>query len=305
MIEVTLLCDKLKHNPKHVNYLNISIEEDTLQYMDPTLIETIYNRETGEIRSLAQKATKQIDVFFKKIIDIHQSNLSDAQKRDKFKDLFSHFSEPQHLRLGFSKEGNWGKGTTAPELVKVFMDKDILSIILNDDNLTIPQKTPLIKNFGDDKLSDLTSNIIMNVIIDFNKFILRDFPEMQNFLSQNTTYYYFSINGEWEEYEFKPFLFDNKETLLVPKLFTTYNQTSSLDLIIRVYIEEEIAKIQENSNSSEKISKKQFIEQYIKGNRIDNMKEIFLNTSLDSHKKFKKELRLKANERRNKNKEDN
>lgn len=64
MIEMTLLCDKLNHNPKQVNYLNISIEEDTLQYMDPILIETISNRETGEIRSLAQKATKQIDVFF-------------------------------------------------------------------------------------------------------------------------------------------------------------------------------------------------------------------------------------------------
>lgn len=306
MIEMTLLCDKLNHNPKQVNYLNISIEEDTLQYMDPILIETISNRETGEIRSLAQKATKQIDVFFNKIIDIHQSNLSDDKKRGKFKDLFSHFSEPHHLRLGFSTEGNWGKGTTASELVKVFMDKDILSIILNDDNLTIPQKTPLIKNFGDDKLSDLTSNIIMNVIIDFNKSILRDFPKMKDFLSQNTvTYYYFSINGEWEEYKFKPFLFDNKKTLLVPKLFTTYNQTSNLDLIIRIYIEEVIAKIQENSNSSEKISKKQCIEQYIKGNRTDNTKEIFLNASLYSHKKFQKELRLKANERRNKNKEDN
>ena len=63
--------------------------------------------------------------------------------------------------------------------------------------------------------------------------------------------------------------------------------------------------MQKNNNSSEKMSKKQFIEQYIKGNRINNMKEIFLNTSLDSHKKFKKELRLKANDRRNINKEDN
>ena len=76
------------------------------------------------------------------------------------------------------------------------MDKDILSIILNDDELTIPQKTPLIKNFGGDKLSDLTINIIMNIIIDFNKSILRDFPEMRSFLSQNTeTYYYFSIGS--------------------------------------------------------------------------------------------------------------
>ncbi|WP_231917276.1 hypothetical protein [Staphylococcus croceilyticus] len=234
---MTLLCNKFKQDPKKVNYLNISIKEDTLQYMDPNLIETISKRETGKIQSLAQKATEQIDVFFNKIIDIHRSDFSDAQKRDEFRELFSHFSEPQHLKLGFSKERNFGKGTTAAELVKISMNKDILSIILNEDGLTIPQKTPLIKNFGDDKLSDLTSNIIMNVIIDFNKSLRRTFPEIQNFVSQNTvTYYYFSINGKWKKYNFKPFLVDNKEILLVPKLFTTYNQTSSLDLIIRVYI---------------------------------------------------------------------
>lgn len=303
---MTLLCDKLKHDPKEVNYLNISVEEDTLQYVDPNLIELISNRETGEICFLAQKAKKQIDVFFKKIIEIHQSDFSNQKKREEFKELFSHFSEPNHLRLGFSQKGNSGKGTTAPELIKIFMDKDILSIILNDDELTIPQKTPLIKNFGGDKLSDLTINIIMNIIIDFNKSILRDFPEMRSFLSQNTeTYYYFSIYGRWEEYTFTPFLFDNKETLLVPKLFTTYNQTSSLDLITRVYIKEEITKLQKERNSPKRMPQTQFISEFVKGNRTDNMINIFLNTSMESHRQFKKALNSKANERRNKNKENN
>lgn len=76
---MTLLCNKLKHDPKQVNYLNISIEEDTLQYVDPNLIELISNRETGEICSLAQKAKEQIDIFFKKIIEIHQSEFSDKK----------------------------------------------------------------------------------------------------------------------------------------------------------------------------------------------------------------------------------
>lgn len=63
---MTLLCNKLKHDPKMVNYLNISVEEDTLQYVDPNLIELISNRETGEICSLAQKAKEQIDIFSRK-----------------------------------------------------------------------------------------------------------------------------------------------------------------------------------------------------------------------------------------------
>ena len=59
---MTLLCNKLKHDPKEVNYLNISVEEDTLQYVDPNLIELISNRETGEI-CFWPKSQKQIDVF--------------------------------------------------------------------------------------------------------------------------------------------------------------------------------------------------------------------------------------------------
>ena len=56
-----------------------------------------------------------------------------TEKRKEFKKLFSHFSEPHHLRLGFSQEGNSEKGTTSSKLIKIFMDKDILSIILKED----------------------------------------------------------------------------------------------------------------------------------------------------------------------------
>ena len=303
---MTLVCTKFNHDAKSTDYLNISIEEDTLQYIDPNLIKVISNREVGKVATLAQRAQEQIDVFFEKIIDIHLSDFSDTQKRNEFRKLFSHFSEPHHLRLGFSQKGNTGKGTTASELINLFMNEDILSIILNDDGLTIPQKAPLIRNFGDDKLSDLTSNIIMYVIIDFNKSMIQSFPEMKSFLSKETvTYYYFSTNGIWETYDFTPFLFDGNKTLLVPKLFTTYNQTSSLDLMIRVYIEEEIIRLQKQRNTTKKMTKKQFINEFIKGHRMDNMTYFFLNTSSKSHKKFQKELDSKANERRNNNKDDN
>ena len=53
------------------------------------------------------------------------------------------------------------------------------------------------------------------------------------------------------------------------------------------------------------MTKKQFINEFIKGHRMDNMTYFFLNTSSKSHKKFQKELDSKANERRNNNKDDN
>lgn len=294
------ICKLLKQDLNSVEYLDISLTGDTRKYVDPNLISLVAERENGKISFLAENAIRQIEIFFQKITEIHCSELVGYQKRKKLKELFSHFSEPHHLSLGYSKEGNTGKGTTSNELVKIFMKKTVRSIILNDDDLTIFQKTPLIEKFADDKLSDLTSNIIMNVIIDFNKLLLESYPDLNNYLSEESfTYYYFSIDGKWETYEFTPFIFEGKTVLLVPKLFTTYNQTTSLDLIIRVYIIEEISKLQIKNNTSERMTKKDYINKFIRGNRIEKMQHIFLNTSYESHNMFKKQLNLKANDRRN------
>ncbi|UXV37660.1 hypothetical protein [Staphylococcus simulans] len=301
---MTLLCEKLGHTPSEVDYLNISVKEDMLQFVDPNLIDLVSERETGKIGALAKQAKKQIDNFFERIFEVYRDDLANGEKRKEFMGLFSHFSEPHHIGLGFSQEGNTGKGTTAKEFVDIFMNRDIISIILNEDGLSIPQKTPLIKSFGDDKLSDLTTNIIMNVIIEFNRHLIKLYPELQSYQTEESEKYYYYSDGSWKEDEFQPFLFDNRKTLLIPKLFTTYNQTSSLDLIIRVYIVEEIDKLQKENSTSKRMTKKEYTKTYISGNRIDNITKIFLNTSQRSHEKFKSELRLKSNYRRKKHKED-
>ena len=87
---MTLLCNKLKHDPKEVNYLNISVEEDTLQYVDPNLIELISNRETGEI-CFWPKKPKTNRRFFKKIIEIHQSDFSNQKSVKNSKNYFLTF----------------------------------------------------------------------------------------------------------------------------------------------------------------------------------------------------------------------
>ncbi|PTJ73696.1 hypothetical protein BUZ59_12445, partial [Staphylococcus kloosii] len=70
-------------------------------------------------------------------------------------------------------------------------------------------------------------------------------------------------------------------------------------LIIRVYMIEEISKLQIKNNTSERMTKNDYINKFIRGNRIEKMQHIFLNTSYESHNMFKKQLNLKANDRRN------
>ncbi|KKI62986.1 hypothetical protein UF66_1534 [Staphylococcus cohnii subsp. cohnii] len=116
--------------------------------------------------------------------------------------------------------------------------------LVNNKYLTLKYSHPLIKNFADDKLSDLTSNIIMNIIIKYNKQLLIDLPELQYYQSnKKQNYYYFSSKTKkWETVSFSPFIYDGVSFLLVPKQYTTKNQSSNLERLIDSYIEEPISK---------------------------------------------------------------
>ena len=85
---MTLLCNKLKHDPKEVNYLNISVEEDTLQYVDPNLIELISNRETEKF-VFGPKA-KNKSTFLRKLLRYIRV-IFQTKKRKEFKNYFLTF----------------------------------------------------------------------------------------------------------------------------------------------------------------------------------------------------------------------
>ncbi|HEE8876744.1 hypothetical protein [Staphylococcus agnetis] len=162
-------------NQTEVPFVDIDITEDTALFVDPLFIEFISSRKQMPLNSLSLEATKQIDAFFEEISRIHQSK--STNKTTDFLKLFNHFKEPQQLKLGLSQIGNSGKGTTAEELARFFMEDDVEKLI-NRRNLSLKYSYPLIQNFADDKLSDLASNIIMNVIIKYNQQLLIDFPKL-------------------------------------------------------------------------------------------------------------------------------
>ncbi len=291
------VCSILGHNPEKVEYLDLQLNGDTEKYVDPNMIEYLADRSKGDLQVLSKQANTQIYSFFNQIIKILKSDENEQKKRIEMNNLFSFFQEPQHLNLGISLEGNTGKGTTAEELVKTFMREDVVSLILDESGLTIPQKTPLFPYFADDKLSDLTSNIIMNVIIEFNKKIVVLYPEMSSYLSSvNEEYNYYS-NGTWKQMRHKPFIFSEKKVLFIPKDFATYKQTSSLSLLIRTILVEAIEKDKIKNNREKRKTKKEFEKENIAGNRTENTRKIYDESTEVSYKYYQKEVINKVKER--------
>lgn len=278
-------------NETEVPFVDIDINEDTPLFIDPLFIEFISSRKDMPMHSLALEANQQIDAFFEEIARIHQSK--SKNKKSEFLKLFSHFKEPQQLKLGLSQIGNSGKGTTAKELARFFMKNDVKKLI-NKRNLSLKYSHPLIKNFADDKLSDLVSNIIMNVIIKYNQQLLIDLPELQMYQSnEKHTYYYFSSKLKtWKSTSFYPFSYDGVAFLLVPNEYATKKQSSNLQRLIDSYIEEPISKEPrvKVGGRFKKITKKSYKEKYIYGNRLENAKLLYEKASSQSHKNYQNKI---------------
>lgn len=278
-------------NETELPFVDIDVNEDTALFIDPLFIEFISSRKDMPINSLSLEATQQIDAFFEEVARIHQSK--SKNKMTKFLKLFSHFKEPQQLKLGLSQIGNSGKGTTAQELARFFM-KDDVKKLTNRKNLSLKYSYPLIKNFADDKLSDLVSNIIMNVIIKYNQQLLIDFPELQRYQSnEEHIYYYFSskLKG-WKSISFHPFNYDGVSFLLVPSEYATKKQSSNLQRLIDSYIEEPISKEPKVKigGKFKKITKESYKKKYIAGNRLENAKQLYEKASSQSHKNYQNKI---------------
>jgi len=278
-------------NKTELPFVDIDTNEDTALFIDPLFIEFISSREDNPINSLSLEATQQIDAFFEEVARIHQSK--SKNKKSNFLKLFSHFKEPQQLKLGLSQIDNSGKGTTAKELAQFFMNDEVKNLI-NNKNLSLKYSYPLIKNFADDKLSDLISNIIMNIIVKYNQQLLIDLPELQGYQSnEKHTYYYFSSKTKtWEAISFCPFSYDGVSFLLVPNEYAAKKQSSNLERLIDSYIEEPISKEPKIKigGKFKRITKKSYKKKYIVGNRLENAKSLYEKASSQSHKKYQNKI---------------
>lgn len=166
--------------------------------------------------------------------------------------------------------------------------------LVNNKYLTLKYTHPLIENFADDKLSDLTSNIIMNIIIKYNKQLLIDFPELQYYQSNlKQNYYYFSSKTKkWEIVSFSPFIYDDIIFLLVPKQYTTKKQSSNLERLIDSYIEEPISKEPKTqvNGKFKRPTKKSYKKKHISGERLKNATILYEKASSQSHKNYQKKI---------------
>ena len=236
------------------DFYNIDLANDNRKFIDPYYLATLSHPE-------AVKANNCIVNFFETV----RESLASGDYDNARETFCNNLTEPKETCLGMSYSGVYGKGLKelAEYALKTIYDDETLSKTIRhieDIKLFVP-------NIGDDRVSDICTNVIREILIDYTYEQCQLYGQPTRKLN-NKSYKYWDdsqrlwATGNKEQYVWSD---DGLPKLLVPKCFLTnsrYNTTSFFSLsVLPNLIDKELARgesslIQTRKDGSRYITKK-------------------------------------------------
>jgi hypothetical protein len=148
---------KLGLTQHQIDFVDVSNTQDTPVYVDPYAI---------EVRNdvWAAQASQNIRVFFKEVLDAIRDG-----DTERARNLMSHLSEPQETYLGVSSGRPQGRGVGRKQSMQLILaiadSKAFRSGLLSD----LSEMALYVEGIDRDKISDLTTNIIRNLLVDYTQ----------------------------------------------------------------------------------------------------------------------------------------
>ncbi|MFD8246928.1 hypothetical protein [Nocardia sp. NPDC059691] len=139
-----------------LDFVDVEIDRDTLLFIDPSVIASI----DGPWEHACISA---IQSFFQEVIDCIK-----AGDKDKAKSLLSHLSEDNSTRLGYSKR-NRGSGVGSKLSEEFFTELSASDAVHSGLISDIEDTALLIEGVGEDRISDVVTNIIRNLLIEYTQ----------------------------------------------------------------------------------------------------------------------------------------
>ena len=206
-----------------IDFVDVRVDADTALYIDPERIALSQH-------PFAIMADEVINDFFAVLC-----RAAAAHNEVDMYHLLSYGREPNETHLGLSSSHSCGRGTT-PEILMPII-KSMISMRLFENKL-ITQLVDLqlwTPNFHYDRLSDLVTNIIRSVLVDYT-YAQYDawhipLPEAQHHVAHTRD----AHTHSWVTYDFPHFLAGQFHTLLVPKVFVGQKMLSSPGKLLYTY----------------------------------------------------------------------
>jgi len=161
-------------------------------------------------------ATRTVQSFFQLVVEQVL-----AGQIDEARELFSYLGEPNETCLGLSTDAPRGRGVGEHDADKIF--ESILQSHAIQTGLVnnIADCQIFVEGVGDDKISDMTTNIIRNHLIEYTQAQCRfwDIPLRQNIASG---YFWDRASRRWDNQHTDMLVIDDRRILLVPKSIVSY-----------------------------------------------------------------------------------
>jgi hypothetical protein len=187
-----------------LDFVDIDVKRDLALFIDPFFL----NKRKA---NWSIKATLTIRSFFQTLIDCIRDN-----RIHEAKQLFRHLHEPNATCLGLSRGNPQGRDVGMEDTDRIF-DSIIKSRAVQTGLIQDLEDNHLfVENFGKDKLSDMTINIIRKHLIDYtvSQCILNGIPVRENI---PTGFYLNRHEREWESEYTTMLVIGDKKILLIPK----------------------------------------------------------------------------------------
>jgi len=192
-----------------VPFVDVHVERDNALYLDPSAI-----RNGTDARS--KRAHKILVDFFTEVLRLRRSASAADQARGL--GLLQNLHEPNQTRLGVSAIGNIGGKAFGPELAKDLWDELGVNPAARADVLTRLEHLPVFLNkVGPDLISDLTTRIIFEVLVDFTHDMMTRYPSLTTRKSIERVALYNSSTTAWVPTDVELPVLAPHQLLLIPK----------------------------------------------------------------------------------------
>jgi hypothetical protein len=203
------ITEKLGLNTKghiDIDFIDINLDTDISLYLDPTLI-------NGLPTEWCMEASKVITNFFDNIFACCQS-----KDYSKLNTLIEFGKEPNETKLGQSVSQSRGKGSKPESLYKIFKSVSDQCFIEKGMIKNPPELCLFVKNFAEDRMSDLITNIIRKQLYEFTVSQCEKYSIDLALEAQFIGRYWNAEQNRWEKLIKRPLMIDGSKVLLVPKI---------------------------------------------------------------------------------------
>jgi len=147
----------LARSQSELDFIDIDISKDNLLFVDPYRI-------SQSSSSFSIEANKRINSFFTYLIELLiDKNYTEAKR------IFSYLGEVNETCLGMSKDKPSGKGIGPKNTENIFNELIKSDVVKLRQLKKIEDLRLFVKGVDRDKISDMTTNIIRDILIEYTQ----------------------------------------------------------------------------------------------------------------------------------------